>query len=130
MITLKRKHSPHIDKKLVFRLRIYFALAIVLLCVLGFEIFSNRVSFILAFGGLVIGVGIGVITARMFMVSWDKDAKKVISRLDYFGGIILILYFIFSIFRNKLIGDYEYFCGNRCNDWKSFRNWKKNSNFT
>lgn len=106
MITLKKKHIPHIDKKLVFRLRIYFIISLILICVVLFEVFSGHLQIFLALIGLLIGIILGVITARMFILSWDNDAKKVISKLDYVGGIILIVYIIFSFFRNTLIGNF------------------------
>lgn len=106
MITLKKKHIPHIDKKLVFRLRIYFILSLIMIGIVLFEIFSGRLNIILAFTGLLFGILVGVITARMFILSWDKDAEQVISKLDYVGGIILIAYLIFSFFRSSLIGHF------------------------
>jgi hypothetical protein len=106
MFELKREHGKHLDKKLRFRLRIYFAISIILLGVVSFEIFTNRVSPLLALVGLGIGLLIGVIAARMFLLSWDKDAKKVISRLDVVGGIILAIYIVIAIFRGKIIGHY------------------------
>ncbi len=34
----------------------------------------------------------------------NKDAKKVVSRLDTFGIGILILYFLFEILRGNIVG--------------------------
>src|SRR4051812_15536827 len=106
MFEFKREHAKHLDKKLRFRLRIYFAISIILLAAVLFEIFTNRVSILLALFGLIIGTGIGTFVARMFLLSWDRDAKKVISRLDLVGGIILAIYILIAIFRSKIIGHY------------------------
>lgn len=106
MYRLRRKHLHHLDKKLRRRLKIYFAISIIMICVVLFEVLSGRVSLSLALIGLVLGVFIGVIAARMFLVSWNKDAKKVISRLDIVGGAILILYVVFAIFRGTIIGHF------------------------
>lgn len=40
----------------------------------------------------------------MFHTSWDKDAKKVVSRLDIFGGVVLGLYILFELFRERIVG--------------------------
>lgn len=104
MHTLKREHRHHLDKKLLFRLRIYFIISLILVGVVIYEILSNNVSISLAFIGLILGTLIGVVVARMFLISWDKDAKKVISRLDILGIFILIIYIIFAVFRSKIIG--------------------------
>lgn len=106
MKDLRRKHSKHLDKKLRFRLRIYFVISISLIGVVLFEILTKRVSIMLASGGLVIGLIAGVVAARMFLLSWDKDAKRVISKLDIVGGVILALYIIFAIYRGRIIGHY------------------------
>lgn len=51
-----------------------------------------------------VGIVIGVFTSRMFHTSWNKDAKKVVSRLDTYGIIILVLYFLFEISRERIVG--------------------------
>jgi hypothetical protein len=106
MYRLRRKHRKHMDKKLLFRLRIYFVISIVLLGIVLFEVLSGRVSYLLAIIGLIIGVTIGVVAARMFLLSWHYDAKKVISQLDTIGGVLLALYIVFAIFRSKIIGQF------------------------
>lgn len=39
----------------------------------------------------------------MFHISWNKDAKKVIGRLDLYGVIILIGYILIEVFRDHII---------------------------
>jgi hypothetical protein len=58
--------------------------------------------------GLISGIIIGVISARMFHISWNHDAKKIVSQLDVFGGLILVLYILFEFFRNKIISHFIY----------------------
>lgn len=106
MDVLGRKHGKHIDKKLKFRLRIYFAISIILLGIVLFEVLTGRVSIVLALIGLLVGTAVGIIAARMFLFSWDKDAKKVISRLDIVGGLILAVYIVTAIFRGRIIGHF------------------------
>lgn len=106
MHNLRRKHLHHLDKKLRFRVRIYFVISIIMIGVVMFEVLSGKVGLSLALTGLVLGVFVGVIAARMFLLSWHKDAKKVISRLDIVGGAILTLYIIFAIFRGRIIGHF------------------------
>lgn len=106
MHIIRRKHTKHLDKKLRFRLIIYFIISVILLGIVSFEVWTNRVSPMLAVIGLIIGLGIGFLTARMFLISWDKDAKKVIARLDILGGIILALYIMTAVMRTRIIGQY------------------------
>lgn len=103
---LRRKHAKHLDKKLRFRLRIYFLVSIILLVAVLFEILTSRVNLQLALIGLLVGSLIGVIAARRFLLSWDKNAKKVIAQLDFIGGVILVLYIASAIFRSRIIGHF------------------------
>lgn len=96
--------SHHIDKRLQMRLRIYFIIAAVLLCIVIYNIGKGDINFFAAVGALVTGAFIGIITSRMFHLSWDKDARKVVSRLDMFGGVVLVLYILFEVFRDRIVG--------------------------
>jgi hypothetical protein len=69
-----------------------------------YDIFQNTLPLEFAVIGILIGLGIGIISARMRHLSWDKDAKKIVSRLDVVGVIILVLYMAFVIVRSRLIG--------------------------
>lgn len=99
-----RHHSHHIDKRLRFRLRIYFLIAAILIGILFFNVFRGSLRLDFGILGLLAGCGIGIISSRMFHISWSHDAKKVVSRLDMFGIGILILYILFEIFREKIVG--------------------------
>lgn len=106
MHNLRRKHLRHLDKRLKFRLRIYFIISIVMIGVVAFEVLTGKVNPSFALVGILLGVVIGVVAARIFLISWHKDAKKVISRLDVIGGAILVLYIVFAVFRGKIIGNF------------------------
>jgi hypothetical protein len=69
-----------------------------------YEIFIKILPLEFAVVGIFIGLCIGVISARMYHLSWNHDAKKIVSRLDVVGIIILVLYMAFVIVRSKLIG--------------------------
>jgi len=99
-----RKLNQHIDKKLMFRLRLYVLISLVMLGIVLYEIFIKTLTLEFAIIGILIGLFIGVITARMRHLSWDHDAQKIVSRLDEVGIIILVLYIAFVIVRSKLIG--------------------------
>lgn len=99
---LKKLHR-HIDKKIVFRARLYAIIFIIMLLFLLRDIFQGIISPQFFFAGLSLGVTLGVLASRMFQLSWDKDNKRIIARLDSFGIVILVFYILFSFFRNDLI---------------------------
>ncbi len=96
--------EKHTDKKLRFRLKIYFLISFAMLGVVIFEIITHAVTIPLAFVAIILGAVLGVIVARMFRISWNHDAKQVASQLDVFGIAILALYILFSIFRGRIVG--------------------------
>lgn len=53
---------------------------------------------------LVAGLVVGGVASRMFRLSWDAVSGRVVGRLDAVGGVILVLYLAFSIFRGRLVG--------------------------
>lgn len=98
-----RNHSHHLNKRLRFRLRLYFLISLVLIGILLYNILRGALRIDYGLFGLVTGVGIGIISSRMFRISWNKNAKKVVSQLDTFGIGILILYFLFEILRGTIV---------------------------
>jgi len=69
-----------------------------------YEIFIKILPLEFAVAGIFVGLFIGIITARMRHLSWDKDAKQIVSGLDVVGVIILVLYMAFVLVRGRLIG--------------------------
>ena len=106
-----RHHAHHLDKRLRFRIRIYIVISLVLIGILVYNVARGALDLAWGIAGLSAGIGIGILTARMFHVSWNHDAKKVVSRLDKFGIAILVFYICFEIFRERIVGfvthDYE-----------------------
>jgi hypothetical protein len=99
-----RKHIHHLDKKLKFRLRLYVLISIVMLLIILYDIFTISLPLELAGIGILLGVFIGIVSARMQHLSWDHGAKKIVSSLDLIGIIISVIYMAFVFLRSKLIG--------------------------
>lgn len=99
-----RKHAHHVDKRLRFRLRLYSIISLVMFGIVLYDIFQNTLPLGFAVAGILVGLLVGIVTARRYHLSWDHDAKKIVSRLDLIGIIILVIYIIFVIVRSKLIG--------------------------
>jgi hypothetical protein len=106
MDMLKKDHGHHLDKKILFRLRIYSVISVILFCVIIFEILTGKLIFPLALAGLALGLVVGVIAARTYIHTWDDDIGKVVSRLDVAGGIIFAAYMVFAVFRGRIIGHF------------------------
>ena len=98
-----RKHAQHIDKRLRFRMRIYFLIAVIFIGIFIWNILRGSLRFDYGMIGITSGILIGIITSRMYHLSWDHDAKKIVSRLDAFGIAILIFYITIEVFREKIV---------------------------
>lgn len=94
----------HIDTKLRIRLLIYAVVALVTLGITAFHVVRNDESPPVASASLVLGFVVGLLSARMFHVSWDGDTNKVIARLDVVGGMILVAYIVFTFLKDQLLG--------------------------
>lgn len=106
MLKLSRPRSTqkHVDKKLRNRLRLYLVISIALLAVVLYDIVVGIVPLLLAFIGMAIGGVVGILASRMYHLSWDHDGKKVVSRMDVFGIVILVLYIASALVRRQVIG--------------------------
>jgi hypothetical protein len=100
----REKHGKHIDTKLRNRLRLYAVLTVGLVGIVIFEILAGFLPLLLAVIGLGIGTIFGLVSSRMYHLSWDHDARKVVSRMDVFGIIILVVYFLSAMLRRMVIG--------------------------
>lgn len=104
MSLARKRISQHVDKKIVMRFRIFALLTLIFAGILLWDLFIGTISLPFLLGGVVVGVGIGIIVSRMYHLSWDRDGKKVIGRLDGIGIVVLGLYMLFGFFRTKIIG--------------------------
>src|SRR4051812_32749299 len=99
----EKKLSQHVDKKIVMRARIFGLLSFIFIVILIRDVFIGTLTAPAL--GLALGAGIaaGIITSRMYHLSWDKDGKKVIGRLDGLGSVVLGFYIAFAIFRKDIV---------------------------
>jgi cytochrome c oxidase subunit IV len=97
----RAKHiKTHASKRLRINLRILFVVFIILLVVTLYELFVSRALFSQVVIALIIGLTAGVISSRMYKISWDKNTAKVVGRIDIYGVIILVLFVVFELNRN------------------------------
>src|SRR6266536_1918123 len=96
-----KKHIRHyIDKKLLFRLRIFVLVFLVMTGFVIFETINLQINPGLLAGGILLGIVIGFLMGRMYKLSWDKNESKVVGSLDRIGVIFMAVYILFAIFRN------------------------------
>lgn len=96
--------KQYLDEGVLFRIKLIFIVFLMMLIILIYDIIDSRLRFLLAFAGILIGIGLGFIAGRMSKVQWHEQKKKVISKMDGLGVIILISYLLFDYYRNTIFG--------------------------
>ena len=105
--SLNIKEHPakkHIDRKLIFRIRIFYVIGIILTGLMLYDVLEGIIGIELSLGGFLLGLFLGFIATRMFMIHWHEERAKVVSRFDTIGIIIMLFYVAFSISRSWLFG--------------------------
>jgi hypothetical protein len=95
--------DKHVHSRLRTRIRLYLGISIAIIIAILYRVVVEGGGILYPLTALVIGIAAGVLLSRMFNVSWDKDAEKVVSRIDVYGGILLVVYIIFELSGEDLI---------------------------
>lgn len=100
----QRAHArTHINPKLRRNLRLFLLISVVLLVAVIFEAVRYHAEVWQVGLGLVVGVILGSLFARMYKLSWDTDAQHVTSSIDIFGVVVLVLYVAFDLSRGSVV---------------------------
>ncbi len=105
--SLNIKEHPakkHIDRKLIFRIRIFYVIGIILTGLMLYDVLEGIIGIELSLGGFLLGLFLGFIATRMFIIHWHEERAKVVSRLDTIGIIIMLFYMAFSLSRAWFFG--------------------------
>lgn len=92
------------ENRLSRRLLVFSIIMFVLSIIDVYNIFEGRISPLLAGGGFALGVTIGLLAGRMFIIFWHPETEKVVSRLDKVGIVILAFYIILEVGRKWVFG--------------------------
>lgn len=96
--------KKHIDRKLIFRIRIFYVIGIILTGLMLYEVLEGIIGIELSIGGFLVGLFLGFIATRMFIIHWHEEKAKVVSRFDSIGIVVMLLYVAFSASRTWLFG--------------------------
>jgi hypothetical protein len=69
-----------------------------------YEVLEGIIGLELALGGFLLGLFLGFIATRMFIIHWHDEKAKVVSRFDTLGIFVLLLYVAFSTSKAWLFG--------------------------
>jgi len=91
--------SQHLDGRLIWRLRVFCVIFPVKLELIVLEVVDDQIEVGLVFGGIVIGVILGMVMSHIYHLSWDDQTSRVVAQINWIGGIFLALYIVLLIGR-------------------------------
>jgi len=95
---IRREHLDlHVDSRLRMRIRMYIGIAVVLILVVAYRMLEESQDFWYTLLALAVGILAGFVFSRMYKIEWNTEGKKVMSRLDAVGGIVLACYIAFEL---------------------------------
>lgn len=92
----------HVHPRLQRRMRLFIGMGVIMFLLVIWDISQGTMSIGLALVGIVIGALVGVVSSRIFHLSWDHDGQQVVGRVDAIGWFILAAYIVFEIIRATL----------------------------
>lgn len=81
----------------------YLGISVVIVVAIIYRIVVHGGGFLYPAIALTVGLVVGIFLSRMFKVSWDRDAEKVVSRIDIYGAVLLGIYIVVEISGEDLI---------------------------
>ncbi len=111
MVLKRRTYSKEfVHKKLVFRLRIFLVLFIIMLVIGIYDVYSAYITITNALIAFSSGIVLGYVVGSASNVVWHQEANKVMMKMDIISGVILGLYIVFAIFKRTIF--HHWFSGN------------------
>ena|ERR1700733_5061565 len=98
MAELTREHlDQHVHSRLRTRVRLYLGISVAIIIAILYRVIAHGGGALYPLLAFAVGLAVGILLSRMFVVSWDKDAAQVVSRIDIYGTILLVAYIIFEL---------------------------------
>ena len=91
--------SPKLHQKLLLYILIFLIGAGLVI----FDLVTKHEPLSYPLSGFIVGLGIGLITRRMYQIQWDDQTQQVVSHIDFYGGILFLIYMIFVLYKQDLI---------------------------
>lgn len=101
-----KKHAEliktHASKRLRLNLRILSVVYVVLFLITLYDLIIARTIFSQVLIAMIIGLVAGIVSARMYKITWDSDEAEVVGRIDAYGVVVLVLFILFELNRNRI----------------------------
>ena len=85
-------YRENVSKRLMIRQSVFFVIVSILAVISVVNVIQGKIGVNLAIGGFLFALAVGLALSRMFRIFWHEEQEKVVSQLDVFGTILLVVY--------------------------------------
>jgi len=96
----------HLHRRILMQVIMFPVISLILLCIIGVDVFDHKIGIGLALLGILIGLAVGFMAGRIFAMHWHPETEKVIMRMDKMGFILIIAYILFRSFSKQIFGEW------------------------
>jgi hypothetical protein len=97
-------NSKLVSRPIVIQIVVVSVIALVVLVLAGTGVVAGDIGLGWAVGGLLGGAVVGVVASRMKRAQWDERTGQIISKTDWLGGAILVLFLVAQLTRTWVLG--------------------------
>ena len=101
-----KKFKRHVHGRVLTQLVIFALVSAGLLVAVSYDAIEGQIGLGLVAAGLIAGLGVGYLVARIFKLGWREDTQKVVMSLDRMSFVLIGVYIAFRIFGEQLLGEY------------------------
>jgi hypothetical protein len=95
-----------VHRRILIQLAILLIVAVGLFVTVVHDALVGEIGLVSVIVAAAIGIGVGYLAGRMFLLSWHEDTQKVIMRMDRTGFVLIALYVVFRMFSAQILGSY------------------------
>lgn len=95
--------DQHFNPKLKRMLQILLVIAFAMLLYVIYSSIKHGANPLYVTTGLLVGIGLGFLFARIFKISWDDNARQVAYNMDVIGIGLLVIFIVFDLSRIDLV---------------------------
>jgi hypothetical protein len=95
-----------VSRAIVVQVVIVAAIALVVVVLALLDLVDGTLGLGWAAGGLLGGLAVGLVAARMKRMEWDGAAGVVVSRTDWLGAVILAAFLVAQLVRGWVLGHF------------------------
>jgi hypothetical protein len=101
-----KKLKTHVHTRVLVQLVIFSLVSLGLLVAVSYDAIIGEIGIGLVLAGLAIGLVVGFVVGRAFLLRWHEDTRKVVMSLDRMSFVLIAAYVAFRIFGEQLLGNY------------------------